>query len=61
LVVRFPGSRIERAETIVVARQQQHAHIWLKANNTSLGILHGVPRDSNRPTTPLLKSSTEKR
>jgi hypothetical protein len=44
--VRFPGIRTERAETIVVARQQQHAHIWLEANNTLLGILHGMLCDS---------------
>jgi hypothetical protein len=50
--VRFPGSRTERAETIVVARQQQHAHIWLEANNTSFGILHGMLRDSNQRGLP---------
>lgn len=51
-MARFPGSQTERAETIEVARQQ-HAHIWLNLNNTLLGILHVMLRDSKQPRTTL--------
>jgi hypothetical protein len=54
--VRFPGSRTERAETVVMVRQQQHAHIWLETNNTLLGILHVMLRDSKAAKEPALMS-----
>jgi len=46
-VLRVPDSQTDGAETGMVSRQQQHAHIWLSVNNTVPEILHMLTSESN--------------